>query len=58
MNGPDYLNVLRVLDLPQTVALASEHARVELRRAQEADWQFASQTARIAGFEKNLVIKN
>jgi dienelactone hydrolase len=58
MQGPDYLNVLRVLDIPQTVALASERARVELRGAQEADWQFASQTARIAGYEKNLVIKN
>jgi hypothetical protein len=58
MNGPDYLNVLRVLDIPQTVALASERSRVEVRGAQEADWQFASETARIAGFEKNLVIKN
>ena len=58
MQGPDYLNVMRVLDIPQTVALASERARVELRGAQEADWQFASQTARIAGFEKNLLIKH
>ncbi|MFP6888116.1 MAG: prolyl oligopeptidase family serine peptidase [Opitutales bacterium] len=30
MQGPAYLNVLRVLDLPQTVALAAERCRVVL----------------------------
>ena len=56
MNGPDYLNVLRILDIPQAVALASERCRVELRGAHEADWEFAQQTARVCGFEKNLHI--
>jgi hypothetical protein len=50
----DYLNVLRILDIPQAVAMASERCRVELRGANEADWQFAVQTARVGGFEKNL----
>src|SRR6185503_19400164 len=35
MNGPDYLNVLRILDIPQAVAMASERCRVELRGANE-----------------------
>jgi len=54
MNGPDYLNVLRILDIPQAVAMASERTRVELHSANEADWQFATETARVVGFEKNL----
>ena len=38
--GPDYLNVLRVLDLPQAVALACEHAAVALHETEAAAWQF------------------
>lgn len=56
MTGPDYLNVLRILDIPQTVAMASERCRVELRGANESDWQFALQTARACGFSGNVVI--
>ena len=54
MSGPDYLNVLRILDVPQAVAMASERSRVELRGANETDWQYAVQTARVGQFEKNL----
>jgi hypothetical protein len=54
MNGPDYLNVLRILDIPQAVAMASERCKVELRGANEADWQYPLQTARNLGWEKNL----
>jgi hypothetical protein len=54
-NGPDYLNVLRVLDLPQAVAMASERARVEIRGANPAEWAYATQTARSLGWSENLV---
>tara|TARA_B100000405_G_scaffold238637_1_gene172279 strand:+ start:74 stop:367 length:294 start_codon:yes stop_codon:yes gene_type:complete len=30
MDGPAYLNVLRILDLPQTIALAMERTRIVL----------------------------
>ncbi len=53
-SGPDYLNVLRILDLPQAVAMASERCRVELRGASEADWKYPLQTAKQLGWEKNL----
>jgi dienelactone hydrolase len=56
MNGPDYLNVLRILDVPQTVAMAAERCRVELRGVNASDWEFAFQTARMGGFANNLVI--
>ncbi len=52
----DYLNVLRILDIPQAVAMASERCRVELRGANEADWQYPIQTARNLGWEKNLTV--
>lgn len=38
--GPDYLNVLRVLDVPQVVAMAAERAPVQLQSVNEADWNF------------------
>ena len=56
MDGPDYLNVLRILDIPQAVAMASERCRVELRGANEADWQYPIQTAKNLGWGKNLRI--
>jgi dienelactone hydrolase len=52
--GPDYLNVLRFLDIPQAVAMASERGRVELRGAKEADWPYPLQTAKNLGWEKHL----
>jgi dienelactone hydrolase len=52
--GPDYLNVLRVLDIPQAVAMASERCKVELRGAKQADWQYPLQVAKQLGWEKNL----
>ena len=33
MDGPDYLNVLRFLDIPQTVALATERFPVTMQQA-------------------------
>jgi hypothetical protein len=53
-SGPDYLNVRRILDVPQAVAMASERCRVELRGTSEADWQYPLQTAKALGWEKNL----
>jgi dienelactone hydrolase len=39
-NGPDYLNVLRILDLPQAVALAADKTPVTLLKADASAWQF------------------
>jgi hypothetical protein len=56
MNGPDYLNVLRVLDIPQVVAVASERCRVELRDVNAADWTEPLAIAKKFGWEKNLAV--
>jgi hypothetical protein len=39
--APDYLNVLRVLDLPQAVAMAAARSKVRLVGADPKDWEFA-----------------
>lgn len=56
MNGPDYLNILRVLDIPQAVAMASERNRVELRDVNAADWSDPVAISKKFGWEKNLVL--
>jgi hypothetical protein len=38
--GPELLNVLRFLDLPQAVAMAAERCRVTVRGSQENAWDF------------------
>ena len=43
--GPDYLNVLRFLDVPQAVALAAERHPVVLRDVNRDDWSWTARTA-------------
>jgi dienelactone hydrolase len=38
--GPDYLNVLRFLDIPQALAMAEEDTRIELIEPAAGDWTF------------------
>ncbi|MFM8335947.1 MAG: acetylxylan esterase, partial [Opitutaceae bacterium] len=44
--GPDYLNVLRFLDVPQAVAMAAERQPVSLPGADREAWNWAAETAR------------
>lgn len=44
-HGPDYLNVLRFLDIPQATALAADRAPVRLRAANIEEWSWTRQTA-------------
>lgn len=52
-NGPDFLNVLRVLDVPQAVALAAERSAVELHESDPKFWQYATAVSTELGFESN-----
>ena len=45
MQGPHFLNVLRVLDLPQALAMAAERAKVRIDRTPVEGFEFATQTA-------------
>jgi hypothetical protein len=48
--GPDYLNVLRFLDIPQAVAMAAERHPIKLTRSNVNDWAWAAETARRLGW--------
>ncbi|MEW6302505.1 MAG: prolyl oligopeptidase family serine peptidase [Verrucomicrobiota bacterium] len=54
-NGPDYLNVLRVLDIPAVVALAAERVPVRLRETNAADWAYPAQVAAALGWDKERI---
>ena len=43
--GPDYLNALRVLDVPQLIALALERCRVSLVCREPGEWDYLSKVA-------------
>jgi dienelactone hydrolase len=51
-DGPIFLNVLRYLDVPQAVAMATERSQVRIYQADEAGWQFAQQTAEKLNWDK------
>lgn len=60
MTGPDYLNVLKHLDIPQTVAMAASRCRVVLINPEggEAKWNYPLATARNLGWPADrLVVK-
>jgi dienelactone hydrolase len=52
--GPDFLNVLRVLDVPQAVALAGERAGIVLHGSSPADWTYPQQALGTLGWSERL----
>tara|TARA_R110002111_G_scaffold262504_1_gene338861 strand:+ start:17367 stop:19481 length:2115 start_codon:yes stop_codon:yes gene_type:complete len=56
--GPALLNVLRFLDLPQTVAMAASRCPVTLSHVKPEDWNYPAQVSQKMGWqEKQLQIK-
>ena len=54
--GPDYLNVLRILDIPQAAALAAEHAAVHLHQSDDRGWDFPRAVAANLGWEAHFEV--
>jgi hypothetical protein len=52
--GPTYLNVLRFLDIPATLAMAGERCAVRLHGADPGDWRFASELAAEFGWSGRI----
>lgn len=50
-DGPIYLNVLRVLDMPQAVALAADRSPVRLANTSPEAWPFVTAAAQALGWE-------
>lgn len=51
--GPDYLNVLRVLDIPQTVAMAAERGAVTVFARNPGDWTYPRSVQMQLGWPKD-----
>jgi dienelactone hydrolase len=54
-DGPFYLNVLRVGDLPMAVAAAADRAPVKLYAGKPETWEFVTRTATVAGLPEGRV---
>lgn len=48
--GPDYLNVLRVLDIPQAAAMVAETSRLEIVHPAASGWDYPSAVLRRLGW--------
>lgn len=52
-SGPEYLNVLRVLDVPQAVAMAAERSEVKIISEMKDGWDFPSGVASRLNWDKS-----
>jgi cephalosporin-C deacetylase-like acetyl esterase len=57
-SGPDLLNVLRFLDMPQAVAISAEASHVEMLETSDDNWRFPLGVARQFGWNKRIKINN
>ncbi len=57
-DGPYFLNVLRFLDIPQTVAMVGERSHVFLHQDNEADWQYPLAAADKLGWKNRIEIQS
>ncbi|MDP7276838.1 MAG: hypothetical protein QF363_15255, partial [Planctomycetaceae bacterium] len=55
-SGPIYLNVLRYLDIPQTVALAAERARVRIYQPRAGGWEYPRRVAKALSWDKKQLV--
>lgn len=51
--GPDYLNVMRVLDIPQAMALAMERSIVHVSDSGSARWEYSDAVSRALEWDKS-----
>ena len=51
--GPALLNVMRFLDLPQTVAMAASRGTVTLTGSRSADWKYPAKVSQQLGWDSD-----
>jgi len=54
--GPDYLNVLRILDIPMTAAMVAEHSKVRLYQDDLIGWEYPATVAAGLDWESDQFI--
>lgn len=52
-DGPDFLNVLRIWDVPQAVTVAAEHSIVHLYQKDKSGWDYPQQVISKLGWDAN-----
>jgi hypothetical protein len=52
-DGPTFLNVLRYLDIPQAVAIATERSQIRLYQEDDSGWRFPQAVAEKLGLSDN-----
>ncbi|MBL9155279.1 MAG: acetylxylan esterase [Verrucomicrobiales bacterium] len=58
MTGPDYLNVLRFLDIPQAAAMAAERSRLVIYAEDETPWAYPKSVGQLLKWdEKKLQVR-
>jgi dienelactone hydrolase len=55
LKGPDYLNVLKVMDLPEAVALVAENTPITLQKVTAADWDYPVKVAKVLNWPAEQV---
>jgi dienelactone hydrolase len=55
--GPDFLNVLRFLDVPQTVAMVAEKSRVGISQQHVGGWEYSLAVAKALGWKDRIQIR-
>jgi hypothetical protein len=57
-NGPIFLNVLRFLDIPQTVAMVAEYMDVSMRRQDDAGpWEYPLAVEKALGWKSQILLR-
>jgi hypothetical protein len=55
--GPDFLNVLRFLDVPQAVAMAADRAAVRIEQEGDSGWEYPLAVAERLGWNDRVQIQ-
>jgi hypothetical protein len=54
--GPDFLNVLRCLDMPQAVAMVAERAHVRIETSSDSNWSYPLAVSKELGWTRKIDI--
>jgi dienelactone hydrolase len=55
-HGPDFLNVLRIVDVPQTVAMVAENTNVTIYQDHKTGWDYPLGVAKKLGWKNRIEI--
>jgi hypothetical protein len=57
-DGPDFLNVLRFLDMPQTVAMVAEKTPIAIHQEDNRGWEYPVAVAKNLDWDGRIEIRN